>query len=123
MIKSLQVKVLKMKLKKNQQLAEELHKPIIRKFKKRKGYSSFKDNIWCADLADMQLKSRFNKGIGFLLGIIDTLNKYVWVVPLKIKKGTTIVNEFQSILNDSKRELNKIWVDRQIKAVNFTIDQ
>ena len=60
----------------------------------------------------MQLISKFNKGIRFLLGIIDTLNKYAWVVPLKIEKGTTIVNEFQSILNDSKRELNKIWVDR-----------
>ena len=55
-------------IKQNQQLAEEFFKPIIRKLKKkRKVYSSFKDNIWCADLADMQLISKFNKGIGFLL--------------------------------------------------------
>ena len=46
---------------KNKQLADELHKPIIRKFKKRKVYSSFKDNVWGADLADMQLISKFNK--------------------------------------------------------------
>ena len=70
----------------NQQLAEELHKPIIRKFKKRRVFSSFKDNIWGADLADMQLISKFNKGIRFLFCVIDIFSKYAWVVPLKDKK-------------------------------------
>ena len=51
----------------NQQLAKELHKPIIRKFEKRKVYSAFKDNIWAADLADLQLLSRYNKRIRFLI--------------------------------------------------------
>ena len=50
----------------NKQLANELHKPIIRKFEKRKVYSTFKDNIWGADLANMQLLSKYNKGIRFL---------------------------------------------------------
>ena len=50
-----------------EKLAEEVHKPIIRKFKKRKVYSAFKDNLWSADLADMQLISKFNKGFRFLL--------------------------------------------------------
>ena len=50
----------------NQQLTNELQKPIIRKFKKRKVYSSFKDNIWGADLADMQLISKYNRGIRYL---------------------------------------------------------
>ena len=54
----------------NEQLAEELHKPNIRKFKKRKVYSAFKDNMWGADLADMQLISKFNKGFNFLLCVI-----------------------------------------------------
>ena len=54
-------------------LANEIHKPIIRKFNKRKVYSSFKDNIWGADLADMQLLSKFNKGIKYLLCVIDLL--------------------------------------------------
>ena len=45
----------------NYQLANELHKPIIRKFKKRKVYSSFRDNIWGVDLADMQSLSKYNK--------------------------------------------------------------
>ena len=53
------------------QLTEELHKPMIKKFKKRKIKSSFIDNILGADLADMQLISTFNKGILFLLCVID----------------------------------------------------
>ena len=48
------------------QLANELHKPTIRKFKKRKVYSSFRDNIWGVDLADMQSLSKYNKGIKYL---------------------------------------------------------
>ena len=80
------------------QLAKELHKPIIRKFKKRKVYSGFRDNIWGADLADMQLISKFNKVFRFLLCVIDIFSKYVWVVPLKDKKVVSIVNAFQKIL-------------------------
>ena len=79
---------------KNQQLADELHKPIITKFKKRKVYSSFKDNIWGVDLADMQLINKYNKGIRYLLCVIDLFSKYAWVVPLKDKKGATITNAF-----------------------------
>ena len=59
----------------NEQLAEELHKPIIRKLKK-KVYSAFKDNIWGAGLADMQLISKFNNGFRFLLCVIDIFSKY-----------------------------------------------
>ena len=71
----------------NEKLAEELHKPIIRKFRKRKVYSAFKDNIWGADVADMQLISKFNKGFRFLLCVVDIFSKHVWVVPLRDKKG------------------------------------
>ena len=69
----------------NEQLAEELHKPIIKKLKTRKVYSAFKNNIWAADLADMQLISKFNKGFEFLLCVIDTYSKYAGVVPIKDK--------------------------------------
>ena len=69
----------------NKKLAEELHKPIIRKFKERKVHSPFIDNIWGADLADTQLISKFNKGFRFLLCVIDIF-KYAWVIPLKDKK-------------------------------------
>ena len=83
----------------NKKLAEELHKPITRKFKKRKVHSSFIDNIWGDDLADMQLISKFNKGIRFLLCVIDIFSKYAWIIPLKDKKDTAITNAFQKILN------------------------
>ena len=85
-------------LKQNQQLANEFHKPIIRKFKKRKVCSSFKNNIWSVDLAVMQLISKHKKGTRYLLCVIDLFSKYAWVVPLKDKKGVSIVNAFQGIL-------------------------
>ena len=81
--------------KENTQLAEELHKPITRNVEKRKVYSSFRDNIWGADLSDIQLLSKFRKIFRFLLCVIDIFSKYAWVVPLKDKKGISIVNAFQ----------------------------
>ena len=70
----------------NQQVPGEPHKRIIRKFNEIKIYLSFKDNIWGADLADMQLLSKFNKGSRFLLCVIDIYSKYAWVISLKVKK-------------------------------------
>ena len=95
----------------NFQLANELHKPVIKKCKKRKVHSSFKDNIWGVDLADMQSLSKYNKGIKYLLRAIDLFSKYAWVVPIKDKKGTSIVNAFQKIIS-KERKPNKIWVDQ-----------
>ena len=109
---------IKNEIKENQQLANELHKPVIRKFKKRKVYSSFKDNISGVDLADMQLISKCNKGIRYLLCAIDLFSKYACVVPMKDKKGVSIINAFQSISNSSKRKPNKIWVDQGSEFYN-----
>ena len=81
-------------------------------------YSSFKDNIWGADLADMQLISKQNKGIKYLLCAIYLFSKYAFVVPLKDKKGVSIVNAFQKILSNSKRKPNKIWVDQGSEFYN-----
>ena len=74
--------------------------------------SSFKDNIWGVDLANMQLLSKFKKGFRFLLCVIDIFSKYAWVIPLKDKKSISIVNAFQKILKESNRKPNKIWVDK-----------
>ena len=87
--------------KENIQLADELHRPMIRKFKKRKAHSSFRDNIWGLDLADMQLLSKFNKGFRFLICVIDIFSKDAWVIPLKDKKGISIANAFQKMLKES----------------------
>ena len=63
-------------------------------------HSQFIDNIWGAYLADVQLLSKFNKGIRFLLCVIDVISKYAWIVLLKDKKGITIINAFQKILHE-----------------------
>ena len=77
---------IKNEIKQNQQLANELHNAIIRKFKKGKAYSSFRDNIWSVHLADMQLISKYNKGVRYLLSVIDIFSKYAFVVLLIDKK-------------------------------------
>ena len=88
---------------------------LLKNFKKEV-FSSFKDNIWGADLADMQLISKFNKGTGFLLCVIDIFSKYPWVVPLKDKKG--IIMLFKKLKIIQRENQIKYW---QIKAINFTI--
>ena len=102
-------------------LVNELHKPAIKKFNKRKVYSQFRDNIWGVDLADMQSLSKKNKGIKYLLCAIDLYSKYAFVVPLKDIKGITVVNGFNKTIKQSNRrakgtsaqhvKANKIWVD------------
>ena len=94
----------------NYQLANELHRKIIRKFERQKVYSSFRDNIWGVDLADMQSLSKYNRRIKYLLRAIDIFSKCAWVVPLKNKRGISIVNAFQKII--SKRKLNETWIDQ-----------
>ena len=66
----------------------------------------------------MQLLNKFNKGFRFLLCVIDIFSKYTWVVPLKDKKGVSIVDAFQKILDDSNRKRNKIWVDKGSEFYN-----
>ena len=70
----------------NYQLENELHKAIFRKFKNRNLYSSFRDNIWSVDLADMKSLDKYNKGSKYLLCAIDLFSKYAWIVPIKDKK-------------------------------------
>ena len=68
---------------------------LLENFKKRKVYSGLKDNIWGADLADMQLISKFNKGFRFVLCVFDIFSKYAWVVPLKDKKLLVLLMLFK----------------------------
>ena len=93
-------------------LADELHKSVIRKFKKRKVYSQFKDNIWGVDLADMQSLSRKNKGIKYILCAVDLYSKYAFVISLENKKEISVTNGFNKIIKQSHRKPNKIWVDQ-----------
>ena len=101
----------------NYQLANELHRQIIIKLKRQKVYSSFRDNIWGVDLADMRSLSKHNKGIMYLLCVIDTFSKYAWFFPLKDKRGITIVNAFREIISKGRKP-NKIWVNQGGKFYN-----
>ena len=89
----------------------KLHRQIIPKFKRRKFYSSFRDNIQGVDLADMQIIKQIQQRIKYLLYAIDLLSKCVCVVPLKDKRGITIVNAFQKIISKG-RKANKMWFDQ-----------
>ena len=66
----------------------------------------------------MQLVTKFNKGIHFLICVIDNYSKYAWIIPLKDKKGITITNAFQKILDESNRKPKKIWVDKDSDFYN-----
>ena len=95
----------------NEQLAKELHKPVTKKFKKRKFYVRFKDNIWPADLAEMDSLSSKNKNVKYLLCVIHAFTKNAWVKPLQDKKGKTVLHAFMEIVNESNCLPNKLWVD------------
>ena len=80
---------------------------------------SFKDNIWGTNLKDMQLVSKYNKGVRFLVCINDAFSKYASVFSLKDKNGITISNVFQNILNKStKLKPNKIWLEKGSEFYN-----
>ena len=65
----------------------------------------------------MQSLSKYNKGNKYLLCAIDIFSKYAWVIPIKDKKGTSVVNALQKIISKGRKP-NKIWL---IKVVNFII--
>ena len=97
---------------------EELQKAVLRKFNKRRVQSLLIGNIWAADPAHIQLISKFNKGIRFLLCVINIYSKYARGITLKDKKYITITNAFQEILKESTSKPNKIWVDKGIEFYN-----
>ena len=98
-------------------LASRVYKFFDKK-SKGAGQQLANELIWGVDLADMQLISKYNIGIRYLLCALDLFSKYAFVVPLKDKKGSTIVNGFQKTLNNSKRNPNKIWVDQGSEFYN-----
>ena len=98
-------------------LAEELHKPVKRKFRKRRVLVSGIDKIWAADLADMTAFKDYNDGYTFLLLVIDTFSKYGWIIPLKNKKGETMVKAFKTIFEEG-RTPGKLWTDKGTEFYN-----
>ena len=99
-------------------LAEELRKPIIKKFENWKVYSPFIDKIWGNDLADMPLISKFNKEFRFLLCVIGISDKYASIIPLKDNKCIAIANAFQKVLDESNRKPKQLWVNKSRQFLN-----
>ena len=103
----------------NYQLANELHRHIIRKSKRGRVYSSSRETIWVVDLADVQPLSKYKRGIKYLLWAINLVSKYGWVVPLKGNRGITIVNAFQKMISKGRKP-NKIRVDQGGEFYNLS---
>ena len=99
----------------NEQLAEELHKPLIKKFKRRKVYARFKDSIGAVHLAEMESLSCRIKNVKHLLCVIDVFTKYAWVKSLKDREAKgkkTVLNTFMEIVNESNQKPSKLRVNQ-----------
>ena len=102
-----------------QNLANELHRPIRRQFPKRRVISYGIDNIWAADLVEMGKFSKWNKGIRYLLMVIDVFSKFGWIRPLKDKRGQTVADAFRSIFRErAKRKPKMLWTDKGSEFFN-----
>jgi hypothetical protein len=98
--------------------SEELHKPVIRKFKRRKVLAFGIDDVHSCDLVDMQEWSKENDGYKYMLNVVDVFSRYAWSIPLKTKNATEVVKAFEEI----KRKPKKIWVDRGGEFYNKQMD-
>ena len=113
--------LLKKNFKFTNDLAEELYKPVTRKFQRRRVNVNAIDEIWAADLLDIQACSKDNNGIKYLLTVIDIFSKCVWIVPLKRKTGQKVANAFSRILKE--RRPSKTWVDRGREFYNKDVQK
>ena len=106
-----------------QQLAEELHKPIRKKFKRRHVITKGIDDVWSCDLVEMQEWSRDNKGYRYILNVVDVFSKYAWSIPLKDKTGLTVLKALKDIIKISNRKCKHIWVDKGKEFYNKHFDE
>ena len=100
------------------ELANELHKPAVHRFQKRKVYVGGIDDIWAADLVDMQAFAKQNDDVKYLLCVIDLFSRYGWIAPLNDKSGDSVYNAFAKIFTSSGRKPQKLWVDKGTEFYN-----
>ena len=89
-------------LKFTDELAEELYKPVTRKYQRRRVNVNGIDEDWAPDLIDTQSFSKDNKGIKYLLTVIDIFYTFVWIIHLKRKTGQEVANAFSRILKERR---------------------
>lgn len=99
-------------------IAKELHKPIIKKFERRRILPRAIDEIWTADLMILSKYSRTNNGNKYILNVIDTFSKFVWSVPLKTKTGPEVSKAFMNIVKSSGRHPNLLHTDKGTEFKN-----
>ena len=99
-------------------LAEELHKTITKNFRKKRVISYGIDKIWAADLVEIQKFSKWNKGIKYLLMVIDVFSKYGWIKPLKDKKTESMSSAFDEVFKKSKRKPEMLWTDKGTEFIS-----
>ena len=102
-------------------LADELYKPVTRKFQRRRVNVNGVVEIWVADLIDMQVFSKDNNGIKYLLTVIDIFSKFVWIVPLKRKTDQEVAHAFSKILRERKPCM--VWVDKGKEFYNKDVQK
>ena len=85
-------------------------------------FSKTVDDVWGADLVEMQEWSKDNKGYRYMLNVIDCFSKYAWSVPLKDKTGLTVLNALKSVVEESKRKPKHLWVDQGKEFYNKFFD-
>ena len=106
----------------NTELATELHKQKRVHFPRRTVIANGIDEIWSADLVDMQAFSKFNRGVKYLLTVIDVFSKYAWAIPLVSKEGKSVTEAFD-IIKRSKRKPKFLWVDKGTEFYNRTFQK
>ena len=102
-------------------MATELHKPVRKNFMKRFVFVRKVDDIWGADLIELQKFSSKNSGYRYLLMIIDIFSKYGWSIPLKFKTGEEVAKAFQKIFKENKPK--KLWVDKGKEFYNTIVEE
>ena len=100
----------------NEILSEELHKSKRKNYPRRRIIVNLIDEIFAADLVEMQKFAKLNKGYRYFLTCIDIFSKYSWVIPLKDKKGITIKNALQRIFKQRKPKY--LWTDKGTEFYN-----
>lgn len=98
-------------------IARELHKPIIRKFKRTKIITNGINDIWTSDIIDMQTLASKNKGYKFIIVIVDCFSRYAWALPLKNKNSESIIDAFQEVINEGVQP-KKLWTDQGPEYTN-----
>lgn len=106
-----------------QQIVNELHKAARRNFVRRSVILKGIDDLWQADLIDMQNLKKFNKGYNYILVVIDCFSKYTWTEPIKSKSKLDVTHAFERILTTSNRKPNHLQTDSGTEFYNVTFQK